>query len=324
MPSKDFRIVFMGTPEFAVASLKSLLDADFNVVAVVTSPDKPAGRGQKLQESDVKQFAITRHIPILQPDKLKDQVFINELQSFRADLQVVVAFRMLPEVIWSMPRLGTINLHASLLPQYRGAAPINWVIINGEKTTGVTTFFIEKEIDTGKIIHSERITIEDSDNAGSLHDKLMESGAKLLRQTVTDIESGNYPQSDQFLSGHADIELKSAPKIFKEDCKIDWSASLEKIQNFIRGLSPYPSAWTTLVNIKTNERLMLKIFESEKVIDTHSHPCGSIITDEKKYIKIAVTGGYISLITLQLEGKKRLYNEEFLRGFKNPGNYKLD
>ncbi len=324
MPSKKFRIVFMGTPEFAVASLKSLLDSGFNVVAVVTSPDKPAGRGQKLQESDVKQFAKTYNIPILQPEKLKEQTFIDELRMFQADLQVVVAFRMLPEIVWSMPRLGTINLHASLLPQYRGAAPINWVIINGEKTTGVTTFFIEKEIDTGKIIHLEEITIDDSDNAGTLHDRLMETGAKLLRQTVTDIESGNYSQSDQSSSGYSGKELKIAPKIFKEDCKIDWNAPLEKNRNFIRGLSPYPASWTSLVNIKTNERLFLKIFKSETEICMHSHPSGLVISDEKKYLKIAVAGGYINLLTLQLEGKKRLHIEEFLHGFKNPGDYKVD
>lgn len=255
---------------------------------------------------------------------MKEQTFIDELQSFQADLQVVVAFRMLPEIVWSMPRLGTINLHASLLPQYRGAAPINWVIINGEKTTGVTTFFIEKEIDTGKIIHSEEITIKDSDNAGSLHDRLMETGAKLLKQTVMDIESGNYPQTDQFSSGHSGTELKTAPKIFKEHCKIDWNAPLEKTRNFIRGLSPYPASCTTLVNIKTKDRLLLKIFKSETEICIHSHPSGLVISDEKKYLKIAVTGGYISLLTLQLEGKKRLNIEEFLHGFKNPGDYKVE
>ena len=324
MPQKNFRVIFMGTPEFAVASLKSLLDAGFNVVAAVTSPDKPAGRGQKLQESDVKKFAKPLNIPILQPERLKDPAFISELQSYRADLQVVVAFRMLPEIIWSMPRLGTINLHASLLPQYRGAAPINRAVINGEKTTGVTTFFIEKEIDTGKIIYSEKVSIDDSDDAGTLHDKLMETGAKLLRRTVEGIESGNYPQTDQFSAVQPGTELKTAPKIFKEDCKIDWKAPVTKIHDFIRGLSPYPASWTTLVHTHTNELISLKIFASKPEFCQHSKQTGSISTDEKKFLKIAVQGGYIHLLALQMEGKKRLTVEEFLRGFKNPGDYRLE
>ena len=217
MSEKDFRIVFMGTPEFAVASLKSLVDSGFNVVAVVTVPDKPAGRGQKLQESDVKQYAKTLNIPILQPEKLKDPVFTDQLRSFNADLQVVVAFRMLPEVVWSMPRFGTINLHASLLPQYRGAAPINWAVINGDKETGVTTFFIEKEIDTGKIIHYKEVEITETDNAGTLHDKLMATGAALLAETVTSIKTGNYPQADQNSVLPEGTVLKPAPKIFKDN-----------------------------------------------------------------------------------------------------------
>ena len=324
MPQKDFRVVFMGTPEFAVASLKALLDAGFNVVAVITSPDKPAGRGQKLQESDVKKFAKPLNIPILQPERLKNPAFISELQSYLADLQVVVAFRMLPEIIWKMPRLGTINLHASLLPQFRGAAPINWAIINGEKITGVTTFFIEKEIDTGKIIHSQKVTIEDSDDAGTLHDKLMETGARLLRKTVEGIESGNYPQTDQFSSIQPGTELKIAPKIFKEGCKIDWTAPIGKIHDFIRGLCPYPASWSAMVNTHTNERNSLKIFASKPEFCDHTQKTGSISTDGKKFMKIAVPGGYIHLLTLQLEGKKRLTTEEFLRGFKNPRDYRLE
>jgi methionyl-tRNA formyltransferase len=223
-----------------------------------------------------------------------------------------------------MPRLGTINLHASLLPQYRGAAPINWVVINGEKITGVTTFFIEKEIDTGKIIYSEKVSIDDSDDAGSLHDKLMETGAKLLKQTVESIESVYYPQTDQFSAVLPGTELKTAPKIFKEDCKIDWTAPITQIHDFIRGLSPYPAAWSTLVHTHTNERISLKIFASKPEFCQHTKQTGSISTDEKKFLKIAVHGGYIHLLALQMEGKKRLTVEEFLRGFKNPEDYRLE
>ena len=248
MSSNDFRIVFMGTPEFAVASLKSLIESGFNVVAVVTAPDKPAGRGQKLQESDVKQYAKYLNIPILQPEKLKDAEFIDQLRELKADLNVVVAFRMLPEIIWSMPRLGTINLHASLLPQYRGAAPINWAIINGDKKTGITTFFIEKEIDTGKIIHFKEVEIAETDNAGTLHDKLMLSGAALLTETVSGIKTGIYPQLDQKSVLPEDSILHPAPKIFKETCKINWDNEIDKTYNFIRGLSPYPAAWTVFQN----------------------------------------------------------------------------
>jgi methionyl-tRNA formyltransferase len=321
--STSFRIVFMGTPEFAVASLKALVDANFDVVAVVTVPDKPAGRGQKLQESDVKRFAKELGLPILQPEKLKDPDFVSQLRSFQADLNVVVAFRMLPEIVWRMPRCGTINLHGSLLPQYRGAAPINWAVINGDSSTGVTTFLIEKEIDTGKIIHSEEVVIAENDNAGTLHDKLMVTGANLLVKTVGAIEINHYPQVDQQLTLPANKALSGAPKIFKETCRIVWNADIAKIYNFIRGLSPYPAAWTTFVNQQTNETISAKIFEAEKELCSHQKETGFIDTDGKRYMNVAVPGGFLKIRNLQLEGKKRLGIEEFLRGFKNCEAYKM-
>lgn len=316
MPTKDFKIVFMGTPEFAVGSLSELIRAGFNVVAVVTAPDKPAGRGQKIQESDVKIFARNYNILVLQPDKLKDPAFIDQLKSFNADLNVVVAFRMLPEIIWAMPRLGTINLHGSLLPHYRGAAPINWAVINGENETGVTTFFIEKEIDTGKIIYNDKITIEPNDNAGIVHDRLMIAGAKLLVKTVTDIESGQYPQVSQNSLLKPGESIKFAPKIFKEDCRINWNQPSQTIHNFIRGLSPYPTAWTFLTNCVSGEKLSLKIFEADFEIVAHNHLVKNIQTDYKSTLKIATSDGFIYIKQLQLEGKKKLHIEEFLRGFK--------
>jgi methionyl-tRNA formyltransferase len=322
MPSNDFRIIFMGTPEFAVTVLKALHDCGYNVVAVVTTPDKQAGRGQKLHESDVKRYAKDIHIPVMQPEKLKDQEFISQLQSFHADLFIVVAFRMLPEAVWSMPRCGTINLHASLLPQYRGAAPINWAIINGETKTGVTTFFIEKEIDTGYIIYKEEVEISETDNAGTLHDKLMNTGAGLLVNTVAAIESGSYPKSAQN-AAFSDVPLKGAPKIFKENCRINWNDDIERIYNFIRGLSPYPTAWAVFLNTQTNETYSAKIFETEKEIVLHKLPTGVIVTDEKQYLKITVPGGFLKIKSIQLEGKKRLGIDEFLRGFKDIKLYKL-
>ncbi|HEY4787118.1 MAG TPA: methionyl-tRNA formyltransferase [Bacteroidales bacterium] len=321
--SSDFRIIFMGTPEFAVASLKALIDSGFNIVAVVTAPDKRAGRGQKLQESDVKQFAKGLNLPVLQPEKLKNSEFIEQLKAFRADLQVVVAFRMLPEVIWSMPRFGTINLHASLLPQYRGAAPINWAIINGDKKTGVTTFFIEREIDTGKIIYSEEVEILPDDNAGILHDKLMITGAGLLVKTVTAIRSEDYPQVDQYAAIQVGTELRGAPKIFKETCKINWDDHIEILYNLIRGLSPYPAAWTFLQNQQTKETISAKIFETEPEIVNHALKPGDVKSDEKTHLKVAVQGGFLKIKSIQLEGKKRLGIEEFLRGFKNICSYKF-
>ena len=309
----------MGTPEFAVASFKSLHEEGFNVVAVVTAPDRPAGRGQKLQESDVKRYAKEIQIPVLQPEKLKDPVFIEQLDSLKADLYVVVAFRMLPEIVWSKPPCGTINLHASLLPQYRGAAPINWAIINGENKTGVTTFFIEKEIDTGYIIHKEEIEITEEDNAGTLHDKLMQMGASVLVRTVTAIIAGNYPK----ISQHSGDVLKTAPKIFKEHCKINWNNQVATIYNFVRGLSPYPTAWTIFANQQTNETFSAKIFETEKEPATHNLQPGTIVSDEKRWLKVALQDGYLKIKNIQAEGKKRLNIEEFLRGFKDISNYKL-
>lgn len=324
MSISNLRIVFMGTPEFAVASLAGLIKAGFNVVGIVTAPDKPSGRGQKIHETDVKRFANTHpEINLLQPEKLKDQVFIDDLRSLDADLFVVVAFRMLPEVVWSMPAKGTINLHASLLPQYRGAAPINWAIINGETKTGVTTFFIEKEIDTGKVIFVEEVSIDEKDNAGTLHDKLMNTGAELLVKTVGAIASGIFEPKDQ-LGKQQNQDLKMAPKIFKETCIIQWDNELDIVYNFIRGLSPYPSAWTTFVFDDSAQRFTAKVFDVEKELCNHQNAPGAIVTDDKKYLKIAVKNGYIHIKSLQIEGKKRLGVEDFLRGFKNCGDFRVE
>lgn len=316
MQPNKLRIVFMGTPEFAVASLEALVNAGFNIVGVVTIPDKPAGRGLKIQESAVKQYAKTLNVPILQPEKLKDPVFIEQLKSLQANLQVVVAFRMLPEQVWNMPQYGTINLHGSLLPHYRGAAPINWAVMNGDTETGLTTFFIEKEIDTGKIIFADKLPIGSDENAGHLHDRMKDAGGKLLVKTLQAIEAGNYPQvpqSDLLKPGET---LKPAPKIFKEDCKINWNLSIQQIYNHIRGLSPYPAAWSVLKANSSEAELSFKIFESEKEERDHALQAGEIVSDSKKYLKIAVNGGYINITSLQLEGKKRLSAEELLRGFK--------
>jgi methionyl-tRNA formyltransferase len=303
------RIVFMGTPQFAVTSLDALITAGCDIVAVVTAPDKPAGRGQKLNESAVKQYALLNNIKVLQPEKLKSPEFLDELKSLHADLQVVVAFRMLPEVVWNMPPKGTINLHASLLPQYRGAAPINWALINGEKESGVTTFFLKQEIDTGDILFTEKVTLTGHETAGELHDRLMNKGAGLLVKTVKGVESGRFnehPQS-QLLEG---VELKHAPKIFKEDCLIDWNKSAEGIYNKIRGLSPVPTAYTYL-----NEKI-LKIYLAEyDVTETGQQP-GSFLTDGKTYLKFAATDGFVRLTDVQLEGKKQMDIQQFLRGVK--------
>ena len=303
------RIIFMGTPAFAVASLEALIEAGANVVAVVTAPDKPAGRGQRLNESAVKQYAVIHNIPVLQPEKLKNEDFLRELKSYQADLQVVVAFRMLPEVVWQMPAKGTINLHASLLPQYRGAAPINWAIINGEKESGVTTFFLKQEIDTGDILFVEKVSITDEVTAGEYHDRLMHKGAGLLVKTVKAIESGRYTEQPQGQLAEG-ITLKHAPKIYKDDCRVDWQQSADKIYNLIRGLSPYPAAFTEL-NGKT-----LKIFKTTKEDTKPNVQPGDYLTDNKTYLKFACADGCISLTDIQLEGKKRMGIEEFLRGVK--------
>jgi len=299
----------MGTPDFAVASLEALIQSGEQVVAVVTVPDKPAGRGQKIHESAVKIFAAQHNIPVLQPVKLRDEAFLNELRSFQADLQVVVAFRMLPEIVWNMPKFGTINVHASLLPQYRGAAPINHAIINGEKESGVTTFLLQHEIDTGNILLSKKVTIKETDNAGDLHDKLMVAGAETLLQTIQQLKAGTLqpkPQDDLI----AATSLKHAPKIFKEDCKINWNQPTAQVYNFIRGLSPYPAAFTLL-----NEKV-LKIYRTEKeLVNTPTIP-GTIETDKKSFLKIAAQDGYIVISDLQLEGKKKMNVVDFLKGYR--------
>jgi methionyl-tRNA formyltransferase len=303
------RIVFMGTPEFAVASLDALIQSGCNIVGVVTTPDKPAGRGQKINESAVKQYAVANGLKVLQPVKLKDEQFLEELRALSADLQVVVAFRMLPEVVWNMPRLGTINLHASLLPQYRGAAPINWVLINGEKESGVTTFFLKHEIDTGDILFTEKVTLTGRETAGDLHDRLMAKGAGLLVKTVKAVESGRYTENPQEHLTEG-MELKHAPKIFKEDCNINWDQPAEKIYNFIRGLSPYPTAYTTL-----NDKI-LKVFGAEYELAETGEKPGEFFSDNRTFLKVSATDGLIHLTDVQLEGKKRMGIQEFLRGMR--------
>ncbi len=299
----------MGTPQFAVASLDALITAGCDIVAVVTAPDKPAGRGQKLNESAVKQYAVAHGLKVLQPEKLKDPAFIDALKALNADLQVVVAFRMLPEVVWSMPTRGTINLHASLLPQYRGAAPINWVLMNGEKESGVTTFFLKHEIDTGDILFTEKVTLTGHETAGELHDRLMYKGAGLLVKTVKGVESGRYNEHPQsaLLAG---VELKHAPKIFKEDCLIDWSKPAESIYNKIRGLSPVPTAYTVL-----NDKI-LKLYKAEYELAQPDIKPGEFLTDNKNYLKFAAADGFVSVTEVQLEGKKQMDIKEFLRGNK--------
>jgi len=297
----------MGTPEFAVPSLEALVANDINVVAVITAPDKPQGRGQKVVFSPVKNAAIQHNIPVLQPTNLKSPVFLEELKRFQADLQAVVAFRMLPEVVWNMPHLGTFNLHASLLPQYRGAAPINWAIINGESETGVTTFFIRHDIDTGSIIFQEAEPIHKDDNARTLYERLMLKGAGLVLKTVLAIQSGTYPTVPQ----HEEIAIKHAPKIFKETCEIQWDRTPQAVRDFVRGLSPYPGAWTTAGG---------KIFKIYKVSeiskeDSPENP-GEFITDNKNYLYFKTKGGWISVEELQPEGKKRMTVQEFFRGNK--------
>lgn len=325
------RIIFMGTPEFAVASLDALVQAGCNIIAVITAPDKPAGRGMKLTESAVKKYAFDKQLPVLQPVKLKDPEFLKTLKGLQADLQIVVAFRMLPEVVWNMPPMGTINLHGSLLPQYRGAAPINWAVINGEKETGVTTFKLQHEIDTGNILLQESFAIGDDDTAGEVHDKMKEIGAQLLVKTVEGLANGTLTEKPQntveqlpgtgnrkpgtgHTEQHADIVLKHAPKIFTETCKIDWNQPVSAIYNLIRGLSPYPAAFTFL------HEKMLKIYKAKKEMhapgSNRDKSAGTLETDNKTYLKFAGADGYIYVTELQLEGKKKMTVEEFLRGYR--------
>ncbi|MBX2846376.1 MAG: methionyl-tRNA formyltransferase [Saprospiraceae bacterium] len=297
----------MGTPDFAVSSLAALLDAGFNVVGVITAPDRPAGRGRKLTFSAVKHYALKQGLPVLQPKNLKSKDLHQELEALEANLQVVVAFRMLPEVVFSMPEYGCFNLHASLLPQYRGAAPINWAVMNGETKTGVTTFFLKKAIDTGNIILQREVPISPAQSAGELHDELMATGAQLVVDTCTAIQNNEANTYAQVTEG---IELKKAPKIFREDCEIDWNNSTEHLFNFIRGLSPYPAAWTTVEDGKT-----FKIFETEKDICTHEFQPGRLFTDNKTFISFATQDGILQCLEIQLEGKRRMNTEDFLRGF---------
>jgi methionyl-tRNA formyltransferase len=313
----------MGTPDFAVAPLAALLEAGINVVGVVTNPDKPAGRGQKIQEGAVKKFAVEKGLTILQPEKFRNEEFLAELRALKADLQVVVAFKMLPEVVWNMPQYGTLNLHASLLPQYRGAAPINWAIINGDKETGVSTFLLKHEIETGNVIFQEKVDIAENDNVEVIHDKLMEVGSELVVKTVNAIDDGDYPQIPQEDLGSKGDEQKSAPKIFKEDCKIDWTKDISAIHNLIRGLSPYPAAWTELIPNEDGKKIGLKVFTTTKEEEEHTQPVGSLHTDGKKYLKVAVKGGFINISMLQQAGKKRMKVEDFLRGFQQISNYHL-
>ncbi|MDR1883264.1 MAG: methionyl-tRNA formyltransferase [Prevotella sp.] len=315
MEKKDMRIVFMGTPAFAVESLRVLVENGYNVAGVITMPDKPGGRGHQIQYSAVKKYALEQNLPLLQPEKLKDEDFLDSLKAWKADLQVVVAFRMLPEAVWNMPRLGTFNLHGSLLPQYRGAAPINWAIINGEKVTGVTTFFLAHGIDTGKIILSEKIEIGEKDNAGKIHDELMCIGAELVRKTVDLILEGRVEPLAQEQLFTDESALKAAPKIFKETCRIDWNRPVDEVYDLIRGLSPYPAAWTELY-AGEKEPQTIKIYASEKVEARGQYPAGGICTDNRSYLHVACAEGCIGITELQLPGKKALKTDELLRGYK--------
>lgn len=315
MNPKELRIVFMGTPEFAVPSLRTLVGEGYNVVAVVTTPDRPAGRGQKLHESDVKIAARELGLPVLQPEKLRDPEFVAAMQALRPDLGIVIAFRMLPEVIWAMPRLGTFNLHASLLPDYRGAAPINWAIINGESRTGVTTFLLDHEIDKGAILAREEVDILPEDNVGTLYERLMSLGAGLVRTTVERLAAGDVAP---VLQPRDDAAFKPAPKIFKEDCLIDWAWAGRRIIDFIRGLSPYPAAWSRLMRGE-QESGTVKIFEArfEPEAGGGEAPCGTIDTDQRSYLRVRCADGWIHLLSLQLSGKKRMNVRELLLGFRD-------
>lgn len=306
----------MGTPEFAVEPLRCLVEGGYNIVGVITMPDKPAGRGHKVQYSPVKQYALEHNLPLQQPEKLKDPDFVEALRAWRADLQIVVAFRMLPEVVWNMPRLGTFNLHASLLPQYRGAAPINWAVINGETETGITTFFLKHEIDTGEVIQQVRIPIAETDNVGIVHDKLMLLGGRLVVETVDAILAGTVKPIPQEEMAVID-GLRPAPKIFKETCRIDWNWTVKRIYDFVRGLSPYPAAWTEL-RLSGNEPVTVKVYETEKIEQSCRLVPGTLQTDGKTYLRVAAADGFIGIRSLQLPGKKRLKVDELLRGLHLP------
>ncbi|MDR2680659.1 MAG: methionyl-tRNA formyltransferase [Tannerella sp.] len=326
MTKDDLRIVFMGTPDFAVESLRALVEGGYHVVGVVTMPDKPVGRhGSVLQASAVKQYAVSAGLPVLQPEKLKDEFFIRELQALQANLQIVVAFRMLPEIVWNMPRFGTFNLHASLLPQYRGAAPINWAVINGEKETGVTTFFLAREMDTGRIIRQERLPIAETDDAGTVHDALMIMGAKLVTETVNLlIEKDGHIESIPQETFYEDVkDLHPAPKIFTETCRINWAQTTVRIYDFIRGLSPYPAAWTELVTPE-GKRLPAKIFQTGKRNENHNLIPGAVDTDGKHFLDVATKDGFIRILSFQLSGKKRMPVKDFLNGTKPDNNWHVE
>lgn len=320
MNSKELRIVFMGTPDFAVASLDALIKNGYNVVGVVTAPDKPAGRGQKLQQSAVKIYANEHQLPVLQPEKLKDETFLSELKSLNPDLQIIVAFRMLPEAVWKLPVMGTFNLHGSLLPRYRGAAPLNWAIMNGDNESGVTTFLLKQEIDTGNILFWEKVAVNPDQTVGELHDQLMVIGAGLVLKTADALAEGKVvPVSQENLE--IDVSRLHAPKIFKEDCRVDWNLESGIIHNKIRGLSPYPTAWTEL-SAPSKDNISLKIFRTKSEYCQHRNEPGTILSDQKKWMKIACSNGYLWVNDLQLAGKKRMGIEEFLRGFPNIEKYK--
>lgn len=312
--AKNLRIVFMGTPEFASTSLKHLVNEGYNIVAVVTTPDKPAGRGQKLHESDVKLTAKELGLPILQPEKLRDESFLEAMRELRPDLGIVIAFRMLPEVVWAMPRLGTFNLHASLLPEYRGAAPINWAIINGEKRTGVTTFLLNHEIDKGAIVEQEALDILPDDNIGTVYDKLMHIGSKLVTRTVDKLASGDYTTIEQMHINES--TLKPAPKIFKDDCRIDWSKRGEEIVNLVRGLSPYPAAWSPIFKDEA-ECGSMKIFTVRFEADSKELNIGEVETDLKTRLGVRCMDGIVYLDDVQLAGKRRMAIKELLLGWRD-------
>jgi len=316
MDKKNFRIIFMGTPDFAVESLKTLTENDYNIVGVVTNPDKPAGRGQKIKESAVKKYAVSKGLHVLQPSSLNDEHFREELRKLKPSLQVVVAFKILPPSIFTIPTHGTFNLHASLLPQYRGAAPINHAIMNGEKETGVTTFFLDEKVDTGKIIDQRKVSITETETAGTLHDKLMKSGAGLVKSTIDSIINQTYSIIPQDELAKNFNSLKKAPKIFNEDCRINWNRDINELHNFIRGLSPYPSAWTEFIDAEGN-RKKTKIYYCEPVAKNHNYKVGSILSDQKTYLKVAAKNGFLDIKQLQLEGKKQMQTEEFLRGIRS-------
>ncbi|HEY3372090.1 MAG TPA: methionyl-tRNA formyltransferase [Prolixibacteraceae bacterium] len=323
MHPKEIRIVFMGTPDFAVESLKALVENGYRVVGVITAPDKPAGRGRQLNESAVKKYAVENGLNVLQPEKLKNPEFLAELESLKADLQIVVAFRMLPEVVWNKPPLGTFNLHASLLPQYRGAAPLNWAIINGEKETGVTTFLLDQEIDTGRIIFQEKIAIGENDSVGDLHDRMMIIGAGLVLKTVDALAEGRVEAVEQNAFTQASENIKHAPKIFKDDCRIDWTRDIESVRNLIRGMSPYPAAWTEFIHTGTSEILTAKIYSASRDSNNMPGAPGTLQSDGKTFLKIACIDGWLSVTDLQLSGKKRMKTDELLRGFHHMEEWRI-